>query len=472
MIVKAIAFTVGFSGIIHHLIIIKIRIHMKFFNIKLLGISLALLFAVSLTSCNIEEIPNPNGPTLDDLTQGATLEDLQLLLTGAEAVLRNDMEFYYEVVSIVGREYWDLNGVDPRYTGELLGEQGAQLDNNGFLTTRSYSARYRAVKNANIFLEALANSSATLSQGEQDGLTAIANTFNAYSLLLVLNRQFDNGIRIDVTDPDNLGPFVSYEAGLAEVQRLLNDAADKLSGAGDAFALNLSAGFDGFGTPAGFRQFVRGLQARVAIYQGDKSGALTFLGGSFFNINGSMATGPSHLFGTAGNDIRNPLFYVANQDLFIAHPDFVADAEAGDLRITSKIDTVRDTDGVPTTISLSGLSGDFQVQLYDGPASPVSIMRNEELILIYAEAQIGSNNDEAVAAINAVRTAAGLSEYGGATDDAALLDEIVHQRRYSLFGEGHRWIDLRRLGRIGEINIDREGDIVHTKFPTPFAENR
>ncbi|MEL6132200.1 MAG: RagB/SusD family nutrient uptake outer membrane protein [Bacteroidota bacterium] len=444
---------------------------MKFFNIKLLGTILAFVFAFGMTSCNIEEIPNPNGPTLDDLVEGATLEDLQLLLTGAESVLRNDMEFYYQVVSIVGREYWDLNGVDPRYTGELLGVNGLPLDNNGFLTTRSFAARYRAIKNANVFLESLANSSATLSTEEVNGLTAIVNTFKAYSLLLVLNRQFDNGCRLDVADPDNLGAFVSYEAGLAGVQDLLNEAATNLSNTGDAFALNLSVGFDGFETPAGFRQFVKALQARVALYQGDKASARDFLNESFFDIAGGLNVGPVHAFGTAGNDIRNPLFYVADQDLFIAHPDFMADAEANDLRVSTKTDTLKDEDDIPTSASLDGLSGDFQVQIYSGPSSSVPIIRNEELILIYAEAQIGNDNNEALAAINTIRGAAGIGDYAGGTSDDELLTEIVNQRRYSLFGEGHRWIDLRRLGRLDEINIDRTGDIVHEKFPRPVTEN-
>ncbi|MEO1382736.1 MAG: RagB/SusD family nutrient uptake outer membrane protein, partial [Bacteroidota bacterium] len=376
----------------------------------------------------------------------------------------NDMEFYFQVVSIVGREYWDLNGVDPRYTGELLGANGVPLDNNGFLTTRSFAARYRAVKNANVFLEALSNTAATLSTEETNGLTAIANTFKAYSLLLVLNRQFDNGCRLEVADPDNLGPFVGYEAGLVGVQDLLDGAATNLANAGDAFALNLSIGFDGFNTPATFLQFVKALQARVALYQGDKASALTLLGDSFFDIGGDLNLGPAHPFSTAGNDIRNPLFYVPGQDLFIAHPDFISDAETGDTRVTNK------TAQLATAASLDGLSGDFQVQIYNSPSDPVAIIRNEELILIYAEAQIGSDNTEAINAINVVRGAAGLGDYSGGTTDADLLTEIVNQRRYALFGEGHRWIDLRRLGRLDEVDIDRSGDIVHRQFPRPVTE--
>jgi hypothetical protein len=34
----------------------------------------------------------------------------------------------------------------------------------------------------------------------------------------------------------------------------------------------------------------------------------------------------------------------------------------------------------------------------------------------------------------------------------------------------HRWVDLRRTARIGEIPIDRVGDVVHPEFPRPDAE--
>ena len=77
---------------------------------------------------------------------------------------------------------------------------------------------------------------------------------------------------------------------------------------------------------------------------------------------------------------------------------------------------------------------------------------------------------KAVNAINKVRAAAGLADYAGAMDDASLENEVLHQRRYSLFGEAHRWIDLRRYNRLGDLPLDRAGDKVHTQFPRPANE--
>lgn len=77
--------------------------------------------------------------------------------------------------------------------------------------------------------------------------------------------------------------------------------------------------------------------------------------------------------------------------------------------------------------------------------------------------------NESLAAINRVRNASGLGNYLRATDDASMLNEVLEQRRYSLFDEGHRWVDMRRTGKIGQIPMERVGDVVHGEFPRPDA---
>ena len=440
---------------------------MLFNKFKSLIILALVTTGVLFSACEIDPITNPNGPTLETLTEGATLADLRLLATGVEAVVRNDMEFYYQTVSIVAREYYDLNGIDPRYTGELLGEQGAQLDNNGFLTTRSFAANYRTVRNCEVLETAVANANAGLSAEEVNGLVGFAETMKAYALLLVLNRQYQNGCRLDVSDPDNLGAFVSYDEGLAGVSDLLKSASDKLSNAGDAFVFNTTI----FGSaPTDFLQFTQALAARVELYRGNNTAALSALEGSFLDLAGDMATGAYHTFGAGGNDQFNPLFTIPNQDLYLVHPTWLDDAEAGDTRVDAKT-TPLDPMELTVPVILADLSGDTQITLFADNVSPFPIIRNEELILIYAEANIGLDVNEALAGINAVRNAAGLDNYLGATDDASLIDEILNQRRYSLLGEGHRWVDLRRFDRLSEVPLDRPGDIVHEQFPRPVTEN-
>ena len=72
---------------------------------------------------------------------------------------------------------------------------------------------------------------------------------------------------------------------------------------------------------------------------------------------------------------------------------------------------------------------------------------------------------------NVIRNAAGLPDYSGAATQDAVLAEVLNQRRYELYGEGHRWVDVRRFGRLGTLPIDRPGDDVWTQFPIPLTEN-
>ena len=101
------------------------------------------------------------------------------------------------------------------------------------------------------------------------------------------------------------------------------------------------------------------------------------------------------------------------------------------------------------------------------------IIRNEELILIYAEANIQTNDlTDAVTALNVIRTTHNLPVYSGAVTQEALITEMLNQRRYSLFYEGHRWIDMRRYNLLNTLPIDRPGDDVWTEFPLPVSEQQ
>lgn len=426
---------------------------------------LALL--LGMTGCQIKEEPFPNDPTLEDITENATVGDLNNVVSGMEAGMRNRLGTYGDDMGVIGREWYRFSGSDPRWTSDLLGKGSATLDNNTFYLTNPYYERYRVVRNGNILLTAVDNTKADLTDEEKTGYRGFAKTIMAYQLLLNLNLQFSNGIRVDVADPDALGPFLTYDASLAAIKSLLDDGATDLGNSGSDFTFVLSSGFAGFDDPAGFLQFNRALAARVALYQDDYAAAATALTGSFLNAAGSMDLGVWHVFSTSGGDATNPLFFAlgATGEQRIAHPGFIADAEAGDNRLSKVV--IR-TD----TVFQDGLSGNYDMFAFQSLEAPIGIVRNEELILIDAEvkAQTGDPTG-AVAAIDAVRSAAGLAGYTGGQTTAELMTEILNQRRYSLYGEGHRWVDMRRTGNLGLLPIDRVGDDVWAEFPRPANEN-
>jgi len=207
---------------------------------KILKYIFLAVLLIPFASCDIDDAPNPNGSSIAGFDIDASKSALQTLVTGMEDLLRQEIGFYYDVVSIIGREYYFFTGSDPRYTGEVLGKGDSQLDNAGFYGTRPYLGRYRTVRTANVLIDGATNSTLLTSE-ELNGYVGFAKTFQAYELLLAANLQFENGIRVDFADTENLGPFLDYSAALSSIQGLLSEAVTGLNGAGDVFPFTLSA---------------------------------------------------------------------------------------------------------------------------------------------------------------------------------------------------------------------------------------
>jgi starch-binding outer membrane protein, SusD/RagB family len=421
------------------------------------------ILLLSLTACKVEPIEDPNNPGAGTIATDASLSEIQNLVDGTESAMRDALGFYYDDVGVIGREIYRFSTSDPRFTSDLLGKATAQLDSNTFYITNPYGARYRAIKNTNILIDALTNTKAEITDAQRKAGIAYAKTIQAYQLLMVYNLLYDNGLRVDVKDPDNLGPFLPREDAINAISSLLDAADADLKGNDATFPFTTAL----YSSKASeFSKFNRALAARVDIYKQDWAAAGTALSNSFLDLNGDLNAGAYNLFSAAGNDQLNPVYYPQNSsgETRVAQPLFVSEAEAGDKRLSkvSKRTTKEFQDG---------LESDYDFFLYKSNTAPIPIIRNEELILIYAEVKAQTSDPgEAVKAINIIRNAAGLKDYSGGTDKESLINEILKQRRYSLYGEGHRWIDLRRYNRLNELPIDRPNDDVWKQFPVPANE--
>jgi SusD family. len=77
--------------------------------------------------------------------------------------------------------------------------------------------------------------------------------------------------------------------------------------------------------------------------------------------------------------------------------------------------------------------------------SPIAIAKWAEAQLIIAENDEANNNlAAAIAIINVLQSRAGQPAYAGPVTQAAVLAQIVEERRRELWLEGHRMGDLRR----------------------------
>lgn len=257
---------------------------------------IVLLLGTQFTACEVEEFSDLNGPEVEALVENLTRGDLQDMVGGVFYSMRVGLGTYHDDVGVIGREFYRFSSSDPRLTADLLGRENAVLDNNTFYITTPWAARYRSVKNINVILQALENSTADFSSQEISATKGFLKTIKAYELLLNLNLTDENGIRIDVEDPDNLGGFVSKTEALSEIRSLLEEASADLSSGGDSFPFMFTAGFSEFNTPSQFLEVNKGISARVAAYQGDYPAVLNFLEDSFMDFNGDLDTGVYYVF--------------------------------------------------------------------------------------------------------------------------------------------------------------------------------
>jgi starch-binding outer membrane protein, SusD/RagB family len=420
------------------------------------------MIAVTIVSCQ-KDYGNLNSPTAENFLTNATAGDLNNLVTGTESGLRNNLGVYLDDVGSIGREEYRFSPAEPRYVTDLLGAADATLTNSNFYITNPWASRYRVIKNCNLLIQAAANST-FISTTDKAGYIGFAQTIKAYQLLMNLNLTDTNGIRLDVADPDNLGKIYSFDQAYDSIQTYLDQGKVALSTATIAFPL--SSGFDGFSDAAGLLQFNRALASRVAVYQQDWAGALSALNESFYGLNKDFYLGVYNVFGTGSGDQLNPAFIPQNQtgEVRVANPSYAADILPNDDRISKA--TLR-----TSVASSSGLSSDRDVWVFTTSTAPIGMIRNEELILIYAEANIQTSNfPEAIKALNVIRQKHNLSPYSGAMTSPALTDEMLYERRYSLFGEGHRWIDVRRYNQLNTLPLDRPQDNVWGQFPLPVSE--
>ena len=409
---------------------------------------LPILAVLVWVGCEDLDFPDPNNPTDETAT-------IQSLVTGAEAVMRQDLGVYLRDLLVVGREAYYLEPADPRYTGELL---TGPIDPGGFLCYRPWQTAYKVIANC----ETIMGSAAA-----DEGAKGVAQTLHAYSLMRLVYLWDESGARLNY-DGDITAAVSTKAQVLAEIESLLDASYSNLNSAGSAFSFSLSSGFTGFNTPATFAKFNRGLRARVAVHQSDWSAAQTALDNcSAWATSSNPDEGVYHAFSSGANDQGNEMYEdpTATTIKLMVHPSFYTDADLGDTRVSNNVVVRSDT------IIYDELESYLAPNLYSSSYDPVPIMRSVELQLLQAEVHIGNGDySSAESIMNTIRAAAGVTDYSG-TDASNAVDRVLHEKRYSLFLEGHRLVDMRHYGKTGELPIDRpgRGDSIVT-FPIPETE--
>jgi hypothetical protein len=346
---------------------------------------------------------------------------------------------------------------------------------NGAFGGNHWVGEYTNMRNADILLQAV-ETATDLTDAEKQATLGYARTIQALDLLFVINTRYDNGAVVDFLAPtDDPAPIVDRAAVFSRITQALDDGMTNLMAGGSEFPFDLSSGFVGFDTPATFVAFNRALRARVAILTDDWGGALAAVNQSFIDTSptADLDAGVYNVFSTGSGDILNSLFDPSATPDIVGHPSLRTDTQFQADGVTRDDRFVRKTDSLLAPRTTSGLTTDIAFKIYDSNVAPIPIIRNEELILLRAEAYAQSGMLlEALADVNYIRVNSGmLPALGGFASQAAAIDEILYNRRYSLmFEQGVRWIDARRYDRLDQLPKELPEENVFDRFPIPQTE--
>jgi hypothetical protein len=448
------------------------------------------LASLSLAACSKDtlNLTNPNSPSVDGAASDP--QTLQLQATGVLRGNRGSLATYQADLGRFGRESYSYTPAEGRNTSAyLIGFPGQnRLDPGGF-AVGSWAGPYGNLRDIFNFRKTV-DASTAFTDAQKRGATGFAKTIEAMELMYVVATRDTLGGIVQINeDPQVLAPFVSRDSMYKYILNTLDGAQADLTAAGTAaFPFTMHSGYAGFNTPATFLRFNRAMAARAAAYYATVGGgatawtrAGTALAASFINTGATTAAalnvGVYQVQGAAP-DTPNPFNMVTNTTTF-AHMSIQADAPRKadgtfDNRYLAKIGTRAQGNapqglGIPSTLGFN---------MYPTVASPTPIIRNEELILLRAEILLATGDKQgAIDMINVIRVNSGglaPTTLTAAAANDAILTEILLQKRYSLLLEGHRWVDMRRYGRLNQLPIDITTG-VNTHFvarvqPLPTAE--
>lgn len=421
-------------------------------------LSLATVATLAVAACNLD-LTNPNNPTVSGALANPRAATTRMIV-GVMATYRANRTDQIRAFGSFGRESYYMFITDGRF---ITGPLRDWRQNNSFDAGSQWAARYGNYRNEYEAAK-IVNTTTALTAAEKAGALGVLHTFEALDMLHVIEARGPIGAVVDMTDdPNAVLPLVSQDSTYGWILAKLDAAFTELGAAGSSFYFPIYNGF-GVGvpsTPAGFAQFNRAIKARVDVKRGSLgcatcyADALTALGGTWVDTTASINNGVYVIYSTAAGDALNTVGVGGStaNDVY-THPGI--DSIAGvtlDNRYIRKIGS-----GCPASSPRSevGVSATHKPCTYSSNTAPIPVVRNEELVLLRAEAEwFTGAHPAAIADLGAVRTHSGGASGGTPVvafavpaTDSQFVSELLLQRTLSLYQEAQRWPDYRRFGRL------------------------
>lgn len=354
-----------------------------------------------------------------------------------------------------------------------FGEQRwlAHRTETGVMPRVPYEMFYRMIANANVALANIDNAVGLPAERNQIKGEALAiRGFSYFNLIQYYGKRYDASAKPNsalgvplVLEPTQEGlPRSTVEEVYAQINKDLEEAATLLGTARTA-----KSHFN--------KNVVRGIQARVALVQQDWARAATLAAEARTGF--TLMSFAQYQDGFA--DITNPEWmwgfdHLEDQSEFFGgyHSYISCNFNSSVIRQTPKTinkliyDKIPETDvrakmwvKAPTAsnsiVPPGGVRAPYMVQKFRLPGTPststmgdVPYLRAGEMYLIEAEAKAKSGDDAGAAkALFDLVSKRDPSYVLSTKTGADLLDEIYFNRRIELWGEGHRWFDLKRLNQ-------------------------
>jgi starch-binding outer membrane protein, SusD/RagB family len=449
-----------------------------------IGLAAAVLAVVG---CKDNPVANP----LDAPVVGGQVS-LQQLVTGvlAQDRLAANVFAYATEAGIFARDVYRIDASEPRFVQETL---GGNPDPGSFAGGGAWTNYYVAIRAENSVLlnidNIAANPATPLTPEEVSATKGFIRTMKALDYWRIIEMHDSVGAAIQTDNSTEVTPITCKPSVLAYIAALLDSANADFAASTPTTTLpvKLPTGFTSFGRDysvvSNLIKFNRGLKGKVDFYRGlDRTNPqpalfptavaeLTeALGGAQPGAvpKSDFTKGPYYVFVPGGSEnTANTI-----SDSKIGLNPLVADSvQPGDTRaskIVQRTDTLTGF-GLSTHITFAGAVASSENQ-----AAPLGILRDEELVLLRAQAYIELGQfANAIADINDVRTNYGLAPLPVPTDKQTAINEVLYEKRYSLLFEGpQRLDDLREYGRLSPTYLRPETttDPYNAALPIPRGE--
>lgn len=448
-----------------------------------------LLGALIVAACKDNPVANPiDAPTVDALSGPLTRVTLQQLATGALAQDRNSANVFAYAIEggIFARDVYRIDASEPRFVQETL---GGNPDPGSFAGGGAWAGYYTAIRAENNLINALANAPSTqFTTAEINATRGFVRTMKGLEYWRVIEMHDTVGMSIQTDDPAAVNDIRCKEAVLSYIAALLDSANADFTAAGATTTLPfaLPGGFTGYGRDysivSNLVKFNRGLKGKVDFYRGLDRKAYTAslfptaiteltqaLGGAAPGAvpAADFTKGPYYNFVPGGSENTPNTI----SDAKIGLNPLVGDSvQAGDTRASKIVArTPLAGFGISTSITYVGA-----VATTTNQQRPLGILRDEELVLLRAQAEIEAGQlANALLDINDVRTNYGLAPLAPFADKQSAINAVLYEKRYSLLFEGpQRLDDLREYGRLSPTYLRKETstDPYNAALPVPRAE--